>query len=105
MSSRGIQQRVARMEARKREAFAAFQRRLPPADRRPWQVCALEALAAHGMISPPPVDLWERAQPEKDAYLMMLRERLEGRPREAEAVIWEAWHAWEQEHGVQGIRR
>ena len=105
MSNRDMQKRLARLEIEEREAFEVFHRRLSPADRRAWQLGVFEALAARGIIEPPPADLWERPQPEKDAYLLMLRERIGGRHREAKAVIHEAWHAWEQEHPVRGVRR
>jgi hypothetical protein len=100
-----MHKRLARLEIEERQGFAAFLRCLSSADSRTWQIGVLEALAVHGVIPPPPADLWDRPQPEKDAYLLMLRERIGGRPREVEAVLRERWHAWEQEHPIRGRRR
>ena len=60
----------------------------------------LETLATQGIISPPPADLWERPQAEKDAFIFMLRETIGSGHRGVGSVLRHAWRAWEQEHRV-----
>ncbi len=100
MSTGDMQKRLARLEIAEGQDFQAFQRRLSRADQRTWLVGVFEALAARGIIEPPPADLWERPQPQKHAYLLMLRERIGGGHLGARAVIRQVWRAWEQEHPV-----
>ncbi len=100
MSIRALQQRLTQLEIEENRAFQAFLRRLSRVDRRTWQMGVYEALAARGIIVPPPADLWDRPQPEKNAYLLMLCERIGGGHLGARAIIRQAWHAWEQEHPV-----
>ena len=100
MSTRALQQRLTRLEVEENQAFQVFLRRLSRVDRRTWQMGVYEALEACGIIEPPPADLWERPQPEKDAYLLMLRERIGGGHPGARSVIRQVWRAWEQEHPV-----
>ena len=98
MSTHALQQRLARLEIQEGLAFSAFLLRLSPADARTWQTGVLETLAARGVISPPPADLWERPQPEKEAFIHMLAERIGGGHGEVRAAIRQAMCAWEQEH-------
>ena len=100
MSTHTLQQRLARLEVQEGLAFSAFLLRLSPAESRTWYTGLFEILAARGIISPLPADLWERPQPEKEAFIHMLAERIGGGHGEVRAVIRQAWHAWELEHPV-----
>ncbi len=98
MSTHALQQRLARLELQEALAFSAFLLRLSPADARTWYTGLLDTLAARGVIAPAPADLWERPHPEREAFVLLLREHIGRGHLGARAVIRQAWHAWEQEH-------
>ncbi len=95
MRYRDVEKRLAELEAQESLKFAAFLLRLSSIDMRTWQRQTLETLAALGLIAPVPSDLWERSQPEKDAFLHMLHTSIGSGPASVHSVLMRAWHEWE----------